>query len=88
MALLVHPIRNIHSPSFTGCLTALLRDLDEKVRTSICKAIGKMDIKTIVGYMDQSVLKELSTRCKDTKVKGEKHELVFGEYQAYPALTS
>jgi hypothetical protein len=56
-------------------LAALLRDLDEKVRTSICKAIGKMDIKVIMGYMEKSVLKELSTRCKDTKVKSENRNI-------------
>ncbi|CAO3586690.1 unnamed protein product [Absidia cylindrospora] len=56
-------------------LINLLTDQDEKVRASVCAAIGKMGIETIIGYMSKSVLKQLLMRCKDRKGVVQKEAL-------------
>ncbi|KAI8343353.1 armadillo-type protein [Chlamydoabsidia padenii] len=87
--LIYHNHPDIAANDINECLAILLRDPDEKVRTSLCNLIGSINIKTIVGYMSPNVLKELSMRCKDTKnvVQKAAMDAVGGIYnQVYSQL--
>ncbi|KAG0164485.1 hypothetical protein DFQ30_009873 [Apophysomyces sp. BC1015] len=55
------------TPELNDCFKEKLLDPEEKVRTTTCKVIAKLDIDVICRSMDQSVLKQVALRCKDKK---------------------
>ncbi|ORX94611.1 ARM repeat-containing protein [Basidiobolus meristosporus CBS 931.73] len=57
------------------CLISKSSDPEEKVRISVCKALGRLEFQTIFDLVDKELLIQIGHRCRDKKI-GPRQEAI------------